>query len=170
MNQDWPEEPGTSDDELVESKTQRKQQMTALQKLGEELTGLKPAQLDRFELDPALRAAIAEYQRLPNRHEARRRQMQFIGKLMRKADGESIRQQLEALRTPGLKEVRRGQTIAHWIERLETGEDQDVFDFLEQYPEAERQPLRQLVRNCRRHESKEPHRERLLDFIRATIH
>lgn len=169
MNQDWPEEPDASGDELVESKTQRKQQMTALQKLGEELTRLKAGQLDRFELDPPLRAAIAEYQRLPNRHEARRRQMQFIGKLMRKTDGESIRRQLETLRTPGLKEVRRGQTIAHWIERLETGEDQDVFDFLEQYPEAERQPLRQLVRNCRRHESTEPHRERLLDFIRATI-
>lgn len=77
------------------SKTRRKKEMHALQALGEQLTTLSSARLERLDLPPQLLEAIREYQRLPNRHGARRRQRQYIGRLMRATDHESLRRQLE---------------------------------------------------------------------------
>lgn len=168
MNDEWQSTPPPQE-ELPDSKTQRKKQMTAVQKLGEELIALNNKQLETFELDPALKTAITEYKRLPNRHEAKRRQLQFIGKLMRKSDHEAIATQLEKLRTPDLQEVRRGQSIGEWITRLEAGQEEDITAFIDRYPGAERQPLRQLVRNSRNNNAAEPHRQRLLDFIKDHI-
>jgi len=68
------------------SKSQRKRDMTALQKLGQDLTTLGKKQLEKLPLPDTLIAALAEYQRLPNSNEARRRQLQFIGRVMRDAN------------------------------------------------------------------------------------
>lgn len=129
------------------SKTRRKKQMTGLQKLGEELLDLNKKQLDQIDVPEPLLSALKEYQRLPNRHEAKRRQLQFIGKLMRGSDHERIRAALEKMRTPDRQEVRRGQEIESWGQRLLEGSESEVQLFLEAYPLAERQPLRQRLRN-----------------------
>jgi ribosome-associated protein len=129
------------------SKTRRKKQMTGLQKLGEELLDLNKKQLDQIDVPEPLLSALKEYQRLPNRHEAKRRQLQFIGKLMRGSDHERIRAALEKMRTPDRQEVRRGQEIESWGQRLLEGSESEVQLFLEAYSLAERQPLRQLLRN-----------------------
>lgn len=193
----------TPDDELESgeiSKTQRKKQSTELQKLGEELLGLNKKQLDQIEVPAPLLSALKEYQRLPNRHEAKRRQLQFIGKLMRGSDHESIRAALEKLRAPDRQEVRRGQEIELWGQRLLDGSEAEVQAFLEAYPLAERQPLRQLLRNyaqsagtqasetppAENSDTQEPsgqedssgnvnaaariQRRRLLDYIKTCIH
>jgi ribosome-associated protein len=81
------------------SKTQRKKNMHALQHLGERLAALNPAQLEQFDLAEKLREAIVEARKLKT-FEARRRQMQYIGRLMREIDAEAIRQKLDnVLRT-----------------------------------------------------------------------
>ena len=63
------------------SKSQVKRDMIGIQKLGEDLTTLGKKQLDKLPISDSLRAALNEYSRLPNSHEARRRQLQFIGKV-----------------------------------------------------------------------------------------
>jgi len=84
-------------DELV-SKTQQKRAMLELQALGVALVELPQAQLSDMRLPAALAAAVAEARRM-TRHEAKRRQLQFIGKLMRSIDAEPIREQLAASRS-----------------------------------------------------------------------
>jgi ribosome-associated protein len=128
------------------SKTRRKKHSTELQKMGQDLLSLNKRQLELIEVSEPLLGALREYQRIPAKNEARRRQLQYIGKLMRAADHESIRAALEKLRTPDRQEVRRSQEIERWGERLLTGTTDDIEAFVEAWPVAERQPLRQLVR------------------------
>jgi ribosome-associated protein len=72
------------------SKTQLKRQMHELQRLGERLAALAPAQLAQIELPEALREQIELTRRITAR-EALRRQLQYLGRLMRRADAEAIR-------------------------------------------------------------------------------
>lgn len=79
----------------IPSKSSRKREMTARQALGERLTACPPALITRCELPETLAEALHEYARLPKRHGAQRRQLQYIGKLMRDLDDEA----LERIRT-----------------------------------------------------------------------
>ena len=86
--QRWPEEPEDLDQEDdFKSKSQLKREMQALQTMGETLVALPNAQLDQIPLDDTLSEAIALARRLKNR-EGKRRQLQYIGKLMRKKEEE----------------------------------------------------------------------------------
>jgi ribosome-associated protein len=78
------------------SKTQLKRQMHELQRLGRELTALPRSQLERFDLPEALREQIELARRITAR-EALRRQLQYIGRLMRSADAEAIRARLATI-------------------------------------------------------------------------
>ena len=79
------------DDELQEapSRTKRKNASTELQKLGEQLLGLRSAKLDALALPELLHEAIVEAKRMKS-FGAKKRQLQYIGKLMRRLDEESI--------------------------------------------------------------------------------
>jgi ribosome-associated protein len=80
------------------SKTLRKKNMHALQRLGEQLVALNPAQLEQLGLAEKLRDAVIEARKL-KKNEARRRQMQYIGRLMREKAA-PIRQKLDSLLGP----------------------------------------------------------------------
>ena len=83
--------------ELKPSKSARKREQLALQKLGEELVGLKQGDLNSLSLDESLLEAVMEARRI-KAHGALRRQKQYIGKLMRHIDPEAIRSGLAGLR------------------------------------------------------------------------
>ncbi len=70
------------------SRSQKKRDSSSLQKIGEEIANLAPAKLDMLPLTEDLQSAIAEYKRITNR-EAKRRQLQYIGRLMREAQEET---------------------------------------------------------------------------------
>ena len=98
------------DDEqlLPESKSARKRQMHALQNLGEQLVALTSAQLAKLNLDnEALLEAVSLAQRI-NHHSGKRRQMQYIGKLMRSADADRIAAALDAC----MKEVAKRKRVS----------------------------------------------------------
>src|SRR5688572_5209953 len=76
------------------SKTRRKREMEALQQIGVELVQLNAGQLAQIELPDQLREAVLEAQRIRD-FEGRRRQMQYIGKLMRGVDPAPIRVRLK---------------------------------------------------------------------------
>ena len=84
-------------DDLKPSKSARKREYIALQKLGEELIALKASDLDRLPLDDNLRDAVSEAKQM-KAHGALRRQKQYIGKLMRHIDPEPIRSEMAKLR------------------------------------------------------------------------
>ncbi len=84
-------------DETKPSKSAKKREYLALQKLGEELISLRESELQSMPLDEDLREAVLEARRMKS-HGALKRQKQYIGKIMRHLDPESIRTALERLR------------------------------------------------------------------------
>jgi ribosome-associated protein len=134
-------------DELL-SKTKRKQAMHALQDLGETLVKLNAQQLSRLSLPEPLIEAVVEARRL-KKHEAIRRQMQYIGRLMRQIDAEPIQAQLDAWRGEHNQETAHHHQLERWRDRLLT-EDDAVTEFADAYPGTDVQQLRNLIRNARK--------------------
>ncbi|MDD2967156.1 MAG: ribosome biogenesis factor YjgA [Desulfovibrionaceae bacterium] len=102
-------------DEAYVSRSQKKRDSTALQKLGEELAKLPISHLGKLPLTPDLHEAFAELARV-NSKEGRRRQLQYIGRLMREADSEAIRAALDAMLLGHTQDMR----VFHQAERLRT--------------------------------------------------
>ena len=130
------------------SKTKRKQQMLELQDLGEELVALSKDALKKTPMSDELREAIKEYQRIPT-HGAHRRQMQYIGKIMRNEDTAPIIEKLKQLKGSSTAAT----ALLHRIERYRTemiAKDEAITQFLSDFPAVDAQPLRALVRNARK--------------------
>ena len=151
------------------SRTRKKQQVEELQKLGEALVELAPAQVDALELPALLLAAVREAQRITS-HGARRRQMQYIGKLMRKVDAEPIRAALAAVAGQSAQARARQKRLEAWRERL-IDDDLALTAFASEHPGADLQALRTLIRNARKEiaGAKPPRAQReLFRLIRET--
>ncbi len=111
---------GTEDTDSAPSRSQRKRDSAALQRLGEELLALSAPALETMPLSADLREAVAEWQRLRS-HESRRRQLQFIGRLMREEpDPEAIRAALAELQDKQAAEAYRFQHLEAWRDALLT--------------------------------------------------
>ena len=136
------------DDGLIESKSARKRQMHALQSLGEQLVDLSAAQLARLNIDnEALIEAVQLAQRISHRS-GRRRQMQFIGKLMRSADAEHIADALDALHETSRKAKAQERVIEGARDALLSRGDEALPEVLAIWPHGDRQLIRQLTRGA----------------------
>lgn len=130
------------------SKTRRKAAMHELQDLGEALTQLSREQLRRFESagDYAdLLDAVRHYQSISG-FEARRRQLQFIGKLMRGQEPESIRLLLAEARGDSAEAIARLHRLERLREKFLEDEKGGLADILAAYPDADLTRFRQLRR------------------------
>jgi ribosome-associated protein len=131
------------------SKSQLKREARALFDLGRQLAGLDPAVLETLPLEERLRQAVAAARRM-RAHGARKRQLQFIAKLLRNMDAEPVREAVEAL-----NEAARRQAVGHhrveaWRDRLLATGDRAVTELVANHPCANPQILRQLLRTARR--------------------
>ena len=135
-------------DEVPLSRTQLKKQMIALQDLGSELVLLNPEQLAEMALPEPLHDAVLAARQI-TRFEARRRQLQYIGKLMRRIDPEPIRARLERWNASSREHTARLHRIERWRERLLTDEAA-LAELAREHPRADLQQLRTLVRNAKR--------------------
>lgn len=128
------------------SKSSKKREMHALQALGEALVALSSDQLARVPISDRLLEAVRDARRF-TKHEARRRQMQYIGRLMRDIDPEPIRAQLEIFSGVSKAEIAR----QHRLERLRDGlleDERRIGDIVALWPDADLQYLRTLRRNA----------------------
>jgi ribosome-associated protein len=130
------------------SKTQRKKDMHALQALGVELVELPDSQLAALTLPEDLAQAVREAKRISS-HEGRRRQLQYIGRLMREVDPEPIRAQLAAIVGHSAQEAARHRRLEALRERL-LGDDAALTEYVTSHAGADAQALRTLIRNARR--------------------
>jgi ribosome-associated protein len=135
-------------DEVFVSKTQRKKIMDSLQELGRELVELPKEKLKKMDLQEDLLAAILEYKRI-SAHGAKKRQEQYIGRLMRDIDPEPIRTVLSSLKGESAEHTGWLHQVERWRDRL-LEEDQALPVFLNSYPDADVQALRTLIRNARK--------------------
>lgn len=139
------------DDDSPKSKSQKKRDMTALQDLGAELESLPKDRLARVPMPEALADAIHEARRITS-HEGKRRQMQFVGKVMRGLDDDevdAIRRALEGFKGTSKAETARLHLIERWRELL-LADDEALTKFLGEHPGVDVQSLRNIIRNARR--------------------
>lgn len=145
---DFPEEHDDGQQEDEKSKSQVKREMHAFQELGRRLVELKPAQLDKLELTDKLRAALEE----AHRHTARgalKRHLSFVGKLVREQpDIEAIQAYVDRLDSSSQAHAQYFHQLERWRDRLLTGNPEEQQAFIDAYPNADRQTIRQLVRQA----------------------
>jgi ribosome-associated protein len=136
--------------------------MHALQDLGEALVGLSSTRLRALALPEKLAEAVSEAQRLTQR-EARRRQLQYIGRLMREVDPAPIEGQLKRWREPGSADKARVLAAERWRERL-LSEAGALDRLCVQVPRANRHRLAALVTRAagERARGSPPHAHRAL--------
>ena len=148
-------------DESV-SRTKKKQQVEELQRLGAALLGLPAAQLEALALPAQLIAALRTAQGITS-HEARRRQVQFIGKVMRKIDPEPVRAAVAAMTNHTAAARAAQKRLEQWRERL-IADDTALTEFASAHPGTELQEMRTLIRNARKEiaENKPPRAQREL--------
>ncbi|PAV25345.1 ribosome-associated protein [Tamilnaduibacter salinus] len=146
---DRPDDPEESGTEWV-SKTQRKRDMEELQRLGRRLTELQVDQAAGMPMSDRLRDAVAESQRIRKR-EARRRHLQYIGKLMREEEHlDDLIRGIEALDAGSAEHTRRHHLAERWRERLIGEGNEAMSEFIAYCPETDVQHLRNLVRNAKK--------------------
>ena len=141
----FPEEPP--------SKTRRKKDMHALQDLGEKLTTLPPSLLEKCNLPPELQHAISEYKRIPGKRGAKKRQLQFIGKVMRDIDAEPILQVLDEQSQQAELDKRRFHRLEEMRDKLLAGDQTMLDELIRENPGMEIQYVRQLIRQAQKEAS-----------------
>jgi ribosome-associated protein len=146
------EDGGVSEEDTRPSKTQLKQQSQALQDLG---VAISKMSADRFlqltasvDMPERLREAIETFRRTKS-HEGRRRQMQFVGKLMRGADEEALRQAVADATLGSAKDTLQLHETERWRAEL-MAHDDAMTRWLQLHPDTDSQQLRSLVRAARR--------------------
>lgn len=149
-----------------ESKTRRKNLMIALQKIGETLVSLPAAQLVQIPLDPILLEAIEAARSLTNR-EAKRRQLQYIGKLMRKIDPQPIQTALDKCQNKNKQANAQFHQIERWRDKLIGEDNKDLEVFIKKFPAVDHVHLRQLIRHAK--QEKSGAQTRLFRYLREIV-
>jgi ribosome-associated protein len=136
---------------LGSSRSQNRREALEVLSLGEQLVALTPAQLERLPIPEDLLPHIVECKRI-TAHIAHKRQLAFLAKQMRREDDETleaIRDALDANSESSRREVAVMHRIETWRERLVDEGDAALASLLDEYPSADRQHLRQLLRNAK---------------------
>lgn len=137
------------DEEIIwVSKSEIKRDAEELKRLGAELVELSKNSLDKIPLDDDLRAAIELAQKI--KKEGRRRQLQLIGKMLRSREEDPIRQALDKLKNRHNQQVALFHKLEVLRDRLVEAGDDAMPDVLALYPNADRQQLRQMIRNAQK--------------------
>ena len=139
---------GAAPADLPPSRSAKKRQSHALQELGEELTRLGPQEVRSLNLPPDLTEALDMYSRI-REHEARRRQLQYIGRLMRDVDPEPLRAALDARKGRDAAATAALHLAEQWRDRL-IADDDAIGEWLTQFPGTDSQQLRALARQARK--------------------
>ena len=145
------------------SKSELKREMTALQEMGERLLELSNEQMQEIAVPRELREALLLARSMKS-HGARRRQMQYIGALMRRLDTAPIKEALDEIDRGQKRKAHEFHQIEQIRDRLIEDDDNVFGEITVRFPDADIQRIRQLARNSRK-EKKEggpPKQSRLL--------
>ncbi|CAB0150551.1 hypothetical protein PSI9734_00990 [Pseudidiomarina piscicola] len=138
------------DDENLVSKSQLKREAEAQQELGRTLVDLSVGKLEKMPIDDELLDAIQLAQRIRNKREGFRRQLQHIGKMMRHRDTAPIAQALSELENTHDEQNALFHQLEKYRDTILAEGDGAIQEFLHDYPQADRQKLRQLYRQAQK--------------------
>ena len=130
------------------SKTQLKKASHDLQDLGEAVVALPEDRLAGLPIDESLLDAIREFKRTRS-HEGKRRQMQYIGKLMRRTDPEPLREAVAAMQLGRAKDALALHEAERWRNELIASDDA-LTRWTARHPDSDVQQLRSLIRAARK--------------------
>jgi ribosome-associated protein len=136
------------------SRTRLKEEMQDLQRLGESIVKLPLDRINKIEMPEELREAILLARTL-KKHGAMRRQMQYVGTLMRNVDTEPIRSFIDNIKIGSKDESRTFNKLEKWRDDLVNGKAGIMDCVLNELPGVDRQHIRQLVRNAVKEKEKE---------------
>jgi ribosome-associated protein len=157
-----------SEDDFI-SKSERKRRYTALQDVGAALVKLSREQLARIDMPEELREAVLACQSF-TRHEAVRRQMQYIGKVMRDIDSARIAEQLAALEAPSKRQTALFHVAEKWRDEL-LADPAAIERFEREFPQADAARVKALLETARRktgkHETR--HTRELFHAVNAAV-
>lgn len=139
----WKSDDGDGFDGLPPSRSEKKRQSIALQNMGEELTRLGPQEVKNLDLPADLKEALQLYARIGD-HEGRRRQMQFIGRVMREIDPAPIRAMLDARREVSAAATATLHQAEQWRDRLLTADQNELAGLVETLLNARAKPAQQV--------------------------
>lgn len=141
----------SSDTEIddLPSRSQLKRDSQELRDMGEQLVLMANSHLEKINMDSSLLVAIKEARRLKNL-DARRRQIQYIGKLMRNMDLTEIRYSIEKLNHQSQTFRQHFAQLEQWRDRMIDEGNSAIEEFLMAYPNADRQQIRNLLRQAGR--------------------
>jgi ribosome-associated protein len=140
-----------TEEDIPKSKTQRKQEMLDLQKVGQQLVAVSLDRLKQLNLDEALLNAVLQAKKT-TQNGALRRQMQYIGKIMRSVDAAPIVAKLDDWAGSSKQEAAKFHLLERWRERL-LQDETALTTLLESYPQADAQHLRNLIRNAHKEQA-----------------
>ncbi|MEX2489040.1 MAG: ribosome biogenesis factor YjgA [Pseudomonadales bacterium] len=159
-----------SDDE-PKSKTQQKREMQSLKHLGERLLDLPEEQLQSIG-DPGLLEAVTECKRI-TKGNARKRQIQYIGKLMRSADVDRVQQLIDRYDSSTKTHTIQFHKLERWRQELIDEDMQVIDEIIRECPNVDRQHLKQLTRNAinerERQESQPVHFRKLFQYLKFVL-
>ena len=138
-----------SEEPLPVSKSQRRRDALELKTLAADLIELSPSRLARVPLDDSLTAAIEEARHFRS-HGARKRQLQYVAKLLRRVDPDPIFQTLDEFDNAARQLIARQHRVESWRDCLLESGDQTLGVLLRQRRDADAQALRQLIRNAQK--------------------
>lgn len=141
-----------TDSEIIKSKSQLKREMLALQSLGEELVKLSKEQFEKISLPEDIHDAIVAARNIHQRG-AHKRQLQYIGKLMRNLEPGPIQEQLDTIKGQSVQAAHMLHVMENWRDRLINDGDQALEELVEQFPQIDRQHIRQMLRNIHKEKS-----------------
>ncbi len=138
------------------NKSQIKRDIAVLHALAEEIVALSVIQMETLKLPLDVFEAAKAGAKITQRG-ARKRHLKFLTGLLRKIDVEPIKADLAKMKTQSALAVKEHHLLERWRDRLLAEGDQALFDLLQEYPDTDRQQLRQLIRNANKEaESEKP--------------
>jgi ribosome-associated protein len=145
------------------NKTRIKKEIAALFALGEEMSGLSPDQLNSLMLPEKILQAVREVSGMPHKG-ARKRLLKFIAGQLHLIDTAPIMEKMARIKNKSAHAVREHHLAEKWRDRLIAEGDDAVTEMLDDYPEADSQQIRQLIRNAQKEiaTSKPPKSARML--------
>ena len=144
----------TPDDENFISKSQKKRDMLALQALGVQLVQLSVETIRKLDLPEDLLTAVLDAKKIPtSKHGGYKRQMQYIGRVMRHVDAAPIADRLEAMSAPNKKHTALHHLAERWRERL-LEDESAIGGFINDFADADRAAIEQHVRAAKDEKAK----------------
>lgn len=160
-------------EEEIVSKSELKRQSEELQKMGETLVGLSAAHLETIPLDDELQDAVLTARKINKKKDGYRRQLQFIGKLMRQRDVADIQEALDRIANRHQQANAEFHALEKAREAVIREGDSAIQNLIEGHPQLDRQKLRQFHRQIKKEQEKnappKAFRE-LFQYLKEEIH